>query len=115
DKSGDSSDPDQTFSCEAKSDMMSDSEETNEEKQSTEVKVVYRTELHVAVNQHPEQFLKSKVFYFLRNTKDTIVQPTDLKEANILMPRLFDIGLHMGDPLQVLRRKLVNVSFLKHD
>ncbi|KAK5620023.1 Dynein heavy chain 10, axonemal [Crenichthys baileyi] len=107
--SGDSSDPDQTFSCEAKSDMMSDSEETNEEKKTTEVKVVYHTELHVAVNQHPEQFLKSKVFYFLRNTKDTIVQPTDLTEANILMPRLFDIGMHMGDLLQVLRKKLVNM------
>lgn len=41
--------------------------------QSTEVQLVYRTELHVAVNEYPEKFLKSCVFYFLRSTKGEIV------------------------------------------
>lgn len=37
--------------------------------QRTEVQVVYHLELHVAVNSYPERFLKSTVFYFIRNTK----------------------------------------------
>uniref|UniRef100_A0A669FBB8 Dynein axonemal heavy chain 10 n=1 Tax=Oreochromis niloticus TaxID=8128 RepID=A0A669FBB8_ORENI len=37
--------------------------------QRTEINLVYHTELHVAVNQYPQRFLKSCVFYFLRNTK----------------------------------------------
>lgn len=40
--------------------------------QRTEVQLVYRTELHVAVNEYPEKFLKSCVFYFLRNAKGEI-------------------------------------------
>ncbi|KAM4746443.1 dynein axonemal heavy chain 10 [Anableps anableps] len=106
-KDGDSSDPDQTVSSETK--ITSDVEETDKEIETTEVKVVYRPELHVAVNQYPKQFLKSRVFYFLRSTKDIIEQPKDMKEASILMPRLFDIGMHSGDPLQVLQRKLVHM------
>lgn len=31
------------------------------------------------------------------------------------MPRLFDIGMHNGDPVQVLQRKLVHVSLIKHE
>ncbi|MEQ2246591.1 hypothetical protein ILYODFUR_001108 [Ilyodon furcidens] len=27
--------------------------------------------------------------------------PKNMKEANILMPRLLDIGMHTGDPLQM--------------
>lgn len=37
--------------------------------QRIEVQVVYHIELHVAVDSYPERFLKSTVFYFLRNTK----------------------------------------------
>lgn len=37
--------------------------------QRIEVQVVYHIELHVAINEYPERFLKSRVFYFLRNTK----------------------------------------------
>ena len=31
--------------------------------------MVYHIELHVAVNEHPERFLKTRVFYFTRSTK----------------------------------------------
>ncbi|XP_069379878.1 dynein axonemal heavy chain 10 isoform X1 [Paralichthys olivaceus] len=85
--------------------------ETDEESPShrTEVQVVYHIELHVAVNSYLERFLKSNVFYFFRNIKETIVEPLDMTEANILMPRLFHIGMHSGQPLLVLRNKLANV------
>lgn len=33
-----------------------------------------------------------------------------MTEANILMPRLFDIGMHSGDPLHGLQHKLANVN-----
>uniref|UniRef100_A0A3Q3B280 Dynein axonemal heavy chain 10 n=1 Tax=Kryptolebias marmoratus TaxID=37003 RepID=A0A3Q3B280_KRYMA len=75
---------------------------------TTEVKVVYHVELHVSVNQYPERFAKSRVFYFLRNTK-TVVQPLDMKETGVLMPRLFNIGMQSGNPLEVLQNKLVNI------
>uniref|UniRef100_A0A3Q1G9E8 Dynein axonemal heavy chain 10 n=1 Tax=Acanthochromis polyacanthus TaxID=80966 RepID=A0A3Q1G9E8_9TELE len=64
------------------------------------VKVVYYIELRVAVNHHPERFLNSRIFCFLRNTKP-IAEPLDMNEANILMPLLFDISIHSGHPLQV--------------
>uniref|UniRef100_A0A3P8UAE7 Dynein axonemal heavy chain 10 n=1 Tax=Amphiprion percula TaxID=161767 RepID=A0A3P8UAE7_AMPPE len=76
----------------------------------TEVKVVYYTELHVAVNHHPERFLNSRVFCFLRNTKEPIAEPLDMNEANILMPRLFDISMHSGYPLQLQQNSLAHVS-----
>lgn len=33
-----------------------------------------------------------------------------MNEANILMPRLFDFGMHNGPPLRVLQNKLANVK-----
>ncbi|XP_030593055.1 dynein heavy chain 10, axonemal isoform X2 [Archocentrus centrarchus] len=85
---------------------------TNDDRPShrTEVKLVYHTELHVAVNEYPQRFLKSCVFYFLRNTKETIVKPRDMNEANIAMPSLVDIGMHSGNAFQVLRSKLTQVN-----
>lgn len=84
---------------------------TNDDRDShrTEINLVYHTELHVAVNQYPQRFLKSCVFYFLRNTKETIFEPLDMNEVNIMMPSLFDIGMHCGNPLQVLQSKLAHV------
>uniref|UniRef100_A0A3Q2PNV9 Dynein axonemal heavy chain 10 n=1 Tax=Fundulus heteroclitus TaxID=8078 RepID=A0A3Q2PNV9_FUNHE len=46
---------------------------------------------------------------------NTIVQPQDMKEANVVMPLLFHIGMQSGNPLQVLESKLLHVSFLTHD
>ncbi|TKS80370.1 Dynein heavy chain 10, axonemal [Collichthys lucidus] len=94
--------------------VLSGLEETNEEGlndgfQRTELQVVYRIELHAAVNEYPKRFLKSSAFYFIRNTNETIDEPADMNEANDLMPRLFDFGLFNGDPLFVLRNSLANV------
>lgn len=41
---------------------------------------------------------------------DTISEPLDMNEAYILMPGLFDFGIHSGDPLSMLQNKLANVK-----
>ncbi|XP_069565682.1 dynein axonemal heavy chain 10 [Brachyistius frenatus] len=104
---GDSSDLDKKSLTPREADL----EDTNGENPSyrIEVKVAYHTTLDVAVNQYPERFLKSHVFYCIRSTKDTIVEPCDINEANLLLPKLFDIGMHSGDPLKVLRDKLIHL------
>ncbi|XP_037633762.1 dynein heavy chain 10, axonemal [Sebastes umbrosus] len=110
-KDGESSDPDKKSLTQSGAEITSESEETHEESPSyrIEVEVVYHIELHVSINEYPERFLKSRVFYFLRNTKETIVEPLDMNEACKLMPRLLDIGMHSGHPLHVLQSKLANV------
>ncbi|KAL7391500.1 hypothetical protein ABVT39_010104 [Epinephelus coioides] len=87
------------------------SEETYEQSPSPrlEIQVVYHVELHVSVDEFPERFCKSHVFCFIRNTKDTIVEPSDMKEAGKLMPRLFEFGMLSGEPPPVLQNKLANV------
>ncbi|XP_076854099.1 dynein axonemal heavy chain 10 [Brachyhypopomus gauderio] len=74
-----------------------------------EIQTVYHVELHVAVNCIPERFLKSSVVYFLRSTKETIVEPVDLKEADDLMPRLLELGVIRGHSLLLLRNTLKHV------
>ncbi|XP_033947329.1 dynein axonemal heavy chain 10 [Pseudochaenichthys georgianus] len=74
-----------------------------------ELQVVRHIELHMSVNGFPKQFVKSTVFYFIRNTKDTIVQPMNKKETPFVMGRLFTIGRHSGDPLVSLHQRLVHM------
>nr|XP_057927697.1 dynein axonemal heavy chain 10-like isoform X1 [Doryrhamphus excisus] len=76
---------------------------------SQSVQLVYRTELQMAINRVPKGFVKSRVLYFLRNTKKTVAEPLDMAEANRLMPRLLETGLHNGHNLQTLQKKLVHI------
>ncbi|KAM4590913.1 dynein axonemal heavy chain 10 isoform 1-T1 [Odontesthes bonariensis] len=110
-KGGDSSDPDQKSSTLSEAEIASNSGDMNVEILSykTEVKVVYHIELHVAVNEHQERFLKSRTFYFIRDTPEIIVKPLDMEEAIAVMPRLLDFGMYSGHPLQVLQNRLVHV------
>ncbi|XP_019715984.1 dynein heavy chain 10, axonemal-like [Hippocampus comes] len=71
--------------------------------------LVYHTELHMAINQVPERFAKSRVLYFLRTTNKTIIEPLDIIEANQLMPKFFETSLHNGHNLQTLQKKLVHI------
>uniref|UniRef100_A0AAZ3SBS5 Dynein heavy chain tail domain-containing protein n=2 Tax=Oncorhynchus TaxID=8016 RepID=A0AAZ3SBS5_ONCTS len=71
-----------------------------------EIQVVYHMELHVAVNHVPERFMKSNILYFLRNTKETIIEPIDVNEANNLMPKLLEIGMLNGHSLLMLKDML---------
>ncbi|KAL6114194.1 dnah10 [Pungitius sinensis] len=103
---GHSSDPDKEAWMQSGAEISSGG---SEETDRFDVQVVYHIELHVAVNEYPERFLKSTMFYFIRNRKETVVEPLDMKEATKLLPRLFDIGMHHGPPLFVLQNKLANV------
>ncbi|KAG7244084.1 hypothetical protein INR49_006246 [Caranx melampygus] len=71
----DSSDPNLKPLSHIRAEIISGPEQTNEDSPSfrIETQVVYHTELHVAVNQYPEKFLKSRLFYFIRNTKEEIM------------------------------------------
>ncbi|XP_060895064.1 dynein axonemal heavy chain 10 [Labrus mixtus] len=112
DEDGESEDPEEKSSSQSVEEMTSHSdEETQELSQShrVEVQVVYHVELHAAVDEYPERFLQSRVFYFLRNTKQTIVEPLDMSEAGVMMPKLFDIGMQNGHPLHVLQQKFAHV------
>ncbi|XP_057687718.1 dynein axonemal heavy chain 10-like isoform X2 [Corythoichthys intestinalis] len=79
------------------------------EQPSHTIQLVYHTELHMAINRVPERFAKSRVLYFLRTTKESIVEPLDMIEANKMMPKFFETGLHNGHNLQTLQKKLVHI------
>ncbi|CAL8343019.1 unnamed protein product [Lota lota] len=77
--------------------------------QRVEIQVVYHLELHVTVNHVPERFMTSSLLCFLRNTKETVVEPVDMSEANELMPRAMEIAMLNGHPLVMLRDVLNHV------
>nr|XP_015221526.1 PREDICTED: dynein heavy chain 10, axonemal [Lepisosteus oculatus] len=102
--------------------------ETAEEEQDRlpltkiEIQTVYHIELHVALNHVPERSMESNVLFFLRNTKETICEPLDMKEANEIMPKLLEIGMLNGHPLLMLKNvfshvfiPLLSVSQLKNN
>ncbi|KAM3867513.1 dynein axonemal heavy chain 10 [Diretmus argenteus] len=90
--------------------QTSDSEKNDEQPSfnGIDVQVVYHIELHVAVDIVPERFMKSSVLYFTRDTKETIVKPVDMKDANNLMPRVIEIAMMNGD-LRPLKNLLTHV------
>lgn len=91
----------------------------------------------MALNNIPERFSKNTVVYFQRNTNgkmteplfyflclyicyiidmsavlyiaETISEPSDLNEANHLMPKLVEFGRMSGNPLKILRGLLNHV------
>uniref|UniRef100_A0A8C9TU55 Dynein axonemal heavy chain 10 n=1 Tax=Scleropages formosus TaxID=113540 RepID=A0A8C9TU55_SCLFO len=71
--------------------------------QRTEIQTVYHIDLHVALNAIPQRFIKSNMFYFLRNTKEPIIEPVDITEANNLMPRFLETGMLNGHSLLMLK------------
>ncbi|XP_066546047.1 dynein axonemal heavy chain 10 [Amia ocellicauda] len=84
-------------------------EEEVEVEISIELQTVYHVELHVALNHVPERFFNLTVLFFLRNTKERISEPSDMKEANEVMPRLLEIGMHNGQSLVMLKNILTHV------
>ncbi|MGH0158836.1 UNVERIFIED_CONTAM: hypothetical protein FKN15_061612 [Acipenser sinensis] len=53
--------------------------------------------------------MESGVLFFLRNTKETINEPNDMKEANEVMPRLLEFGMLNGHLLLMLKDVLSHV------
>lgn len=65
--------------------------------------IVEKTYLHVLCTPVPEEFLDQNVVFFLRNTKETISEATDMKEAMEVMPETLEYGIINADVLGFLK------------
>ncbi|XP_072367150.1 dynein axonemal heavy chain 10 isoform X2 [Scyliorhinus torazame] len=71
--------------------------------------LVDRTILHVSLEKIPLQFMNYDAFYFLRNRKETITEPNDMNETNLLMPKMLEFGMMNGHSLLMLHQILTQV------
>ncbi|XP_056113379.1 dynein axonemal heavy chain 10 [Rhinichthys klamathensis goyatoka] len=108
-KSHESSNPEDSQSPDLAVEGLSEATNVDKPPPNTEVQIVYHVELHVDVNNIPERFEKYNFLYFLRNTKETIIEPVDMHEANNLMPKLIEFGMMNDNPLMMLRGLLNHV------
>ncbi|XP_051831868.1 dynein axonemal heavy chain 10 [Antechinus flavipes] len=75
--------------------------------------------LQMSYNVIPTEFMDQHVIFFLRNTKETINEGNDMKEAMELMPEKLEYGILNGHILRMLKHILVHVfmpalSFNQH-
>ncbi|KAF4011790.1 hypothetical protein G4228_003492 [Cervus hanglu yarkandensis] len=78
-----------------------------------------KTYLQVRRTPVPEEFLDQNVVFFLRNTKETISEATDMKEAMEIMPETLEYGIINSHVLALLRDVISQVflpalSFSQH-
>uniref|UniRef100_A0A8C2R8N1 AAA+ ATPase domain-containing protein n=1 Tax=Capra hircus TaxID=9925 RepID=A0A8C2R8N1_CAPHI len=71
--------------------------------QKTVKQMVEKTYLQVLRTPVPEEFLDQNVLFFLRNTKETISEATDMKEAMEIMPETLEYGIINSHVLAFLR------------
>uniref|UniRef100_A0A4X2JQB9 Dynein axonemal heavy chain 10 n=1 Tax=Vombatus ursinus TaxID=29139 RepID=A0A4X2JQB9_VOMUR len=81
--------------------------------------IVERLYLQVCYDSIPEEFLNQNIVFFLRNTKETINEANDMKEAVELMPERLEYGVLNGHILHMLKDLLLHVftpalSFNQH-
>ncbi|XP_069922194.1 dynein axonemal heavy chain 10 isoform X1 [Oryctolagus cuniculus] len=82
-------------------------------------RIVDRTYLQVLCIPIPEEFLDQNVVFFLRNTKETVAEASDMREAMEIMPETLEYGVISGQVLGFLRDVLCQVflpalSFNQH-
>ncbi|XP_051888343.1 dynein axonemal heavy chain 10 [Pristis pectinata] len=65
--------------------------------------------LHVSLEKIPQEFMNEDAFFFLRNKKETITEPNDMKETNLLMPKMLEFGMLNGHSLLMLHQILTQV------
>ncbi|XP_069789574.1 dynein axonemal heavy chain 10 isoform X2 [Narcine bancroftii] len=65
--------------------------------------------LHVSLEKIPQEFMNKDTFFFLRNKKETITEPNDMKETNLLMPKMLEFGMLNGNSLLMLHQILTQV------
>uniref|UniRef100_UPI000FC45FB7 Dynein axonemal heavy chain 10 n=1 Tax=Bos taurus TaxID=9913 RepID=UPI000FC45FB7 len=87
--------------------------------QKTVKQMVEKTYLQVLRPPVPEEFLDQNVLFFLRNTKETISEATDMKEAMEIMPETLEYGIINSHVLAFLRDVISQVflpalSFSQH-
>eukprot|EP00062_Callorhinchus_milii_P021625 gi/632978548/ref/XP_007905975.1/ PREDICTED: dynein heavy chain 10, axonemal [Callorhinchus milii] len=73
------------------------------------IQMVQKTVLHVALDLIPEHFQNLDCFYFLRSKKETISEPSDMKETNDMMPRMVEVGMLNGHSLLMLHQVFTQV------
>uniref|UniRef100_UPI00398F6830 dynein axonemal heavy chain 10 isoform X2 n=1 Tax=Pristiophorus japonicus TaxID=55135 RepID=UPI00398F6830 len=71
--------------------------------------IVEQVVLYVSLENIPQEFMNYDTFYFLRNRKETITEPNDMKETNLLMPKMLEFGLLNGHFLLMLNQVLTQV------
>ncbi|XP_012518857.1 PREDICTED: dynein heavy chain 10, axonemal [Propithecus coquereli] len=81
--------------------------------------IVEQTHLHMLCTPVPEEFLDQNVVFFLRNTKESVAEATDMKEAMEIMPETLEYGIVNAHVLRLLRDVICQVflpalSFNQH-
>ncbi|KAM5237710.1 dynein axonemal heavy chain 10 [Ctenodactylus gundi] len=81
--------------------------------------VVERMCLRVGTGPVPEEFLDHSVVFFLRNTAETILEPSDMREAMEIMPETLEYGIIDAHILHCLKDNICQVflpalSFNQH-
>ncbi|KAM8812104.1 dynein axonemal heavy chain 10 [Rhynchonycteris naso] len=81
--------------------------------------IVEKTHLHVLCTPVPEEFLDRSVVFFLRNTKETISEASDMKEAMEIMPEMLEFGIINANMLHLLKNVICQIflpalSFNQH-
>ncbi|XP_078277210.1 LOW QUALITY PROTEIN: dynein axonemal heavy chain 10 [Rhinoraja longicauda] len=71
--------------------------------------VVEQPMLNVSLEKVPPEFANEDIFFFLRNKKETITEPNDMKETNILMPKMLEFGMLNGHSLLMLHQILTQL------
>uniref|UniRef100_F1RFM8 Dynein axonemal heavy chain 10 n=1 Tax=Sus scrofa TaxID=9823 RepID=F1RFM8_PIG len=98
---------------------MNQGSEENAPIKKTVKQIVEKTYLHVLCTPVPEEFLDQNVVFFLRNTKETIAEATDMKEAMEIMPETLEYGIINSNVLGFLKDIICQVflpalSFSQH-
>ncbi|XP_072207474.1 dynein axonemal heavy chain 10 [Excalfactoria chinensis] len=57
---------------------------------------------YVALDEFPEEFVSDATVYFLRDTKEEVAEPSDLAEAEVVLPDMIEFGLLTDDTLSML-------------
>ncbi|XP_072908128.1 dynein axonemal heavy chain 10 [Hemitrygon akajei] len=65
--------------------------------------------LHVSLEKIPPEFINEDAFFFLRNKKENITEPNDMRETNLLMPKMLEFGMLNGHVLSMLYQILTQI------
>ncbi|XP_062480123.1 dynein axonemal heavy chain 10 isoform X3 [Pezoporus occidentalis] len=57
----------------------------------------------VALDEIPEEFVSDSTVYFLRDTNESVTEPSDLAEANEVLPEVIQFGVLTNDSLLMLK------------
>ncbi|XP_074463065.1 dynein axonemal heavy chain 10 [Larus michahellis] len=62
--------------------------------------------LYMALDEIPKEFVSDFTVYFLRDAKERVAEPSDLSEANEVLPKVIKFGLLTDDTLLMLKNAI---------